>query len=299
MTIAIIGQSGMIGSSILKFNSNKHIDFSINEWTYDSFYDQLNTKISNLEAKSISFDFVWAAGVSNHSSKIEVIENEIRLIKIFLETLKQSQLKINSLNYISSAGALYNFSNKDLINEFTPLDPLSHYGESRILIEKIFRDYFKSMNTKLNIFRLSNVYGYNYNQEKNSGLISHLINANLRRKEMNIFVPLSVEQDYIDVEFVARNVCNLIETNSNANNLENIYNLTRNQSNSILEIINMVDKFMGRKTPYVTVNIDSSELRQSNLRFDFNNNNYLKFKIQPIQFTIKRLISEMIYENII
>jgi UDP-glucose 4-epimerase len=299
MTIAVIGQSGMIGSSILKFNSSKHIDFSINQWSHNSFCKQLNTKISNLKAKSVSFDFVWAAGISNNSSRIEVIENEISLIKIFLDTLKQSQLKINSLNYISSAGALYSSTNEELITEFTPLDPLSDYGKSRILIEKIFRDYSKRLNAKLNIFRLSNVYGYNYNQEKNSGLISHLINANLRRKEMNIFVPLIVEQDYIDVEFVARNICNLIETNSQTNNLENIYNLTRNQSNSIMEIINMVDKFMGRKTPYVTVNIDSSEFRKSNLRFDFNNNNYLKFKIQPIQFTIKRLINEIMYENII
>ena len=94
MTIAVICQSGMIGSSIIKFSSNEYINFPINEWSKERFHKQINTNIINLKSKNIPIDFVWAAGISNNSSGIKIIENEMNLIKIFLETITKTKVKI-------------------------------------------------------------------------------------------------------------------------------------------------------------------------------------------------------------
>jgi hypothetical protein len=39
-------------------------------------------------------------------------------------------------------------------------------------------------------------------------------------------------------------------------------------------------------------------MRQFNLKFRFNNDSYLSHKIQPIHYSIKKLINEMVYEKI-
>ena len=115
---------------------------------------------------------------------------------------------------------------------------------------------------------------------------------------MNIFVPLYVEQDYIDDEFVAKNILYSINKQFRSSFSQDIFYLSRNQSNSIVEIINLIDRFLGRKTPYVMVDIDTSKVRQNNLNFNFDNKKYLPFEIEPINFKIKKLINEMIYEKI-
>jgi nucleoside-diphosphate-sugar epimerase len=153
-----------------------------------------------------------------------------------------------------------------------------------------------SIEIPLNIYRLTNVYGYKERIKQNSGLISHLINANLTRKELNIFVPLYVEQDYIDVEFVAKNIYSNIINNKSFSNQIQIY--CRNQSHSIIELISIIDKFMGRKTPFVTHEIASSSYRQNNLRFKVDYSTFNMIPIQPLNFSIKKLINEMTYAKI-
>jgi nucleoside-diphosphate-sugar epimerase len=207
-------------------------------------------------------------------------------------------LSIRSINFISSAGSIFNPEKTEQINENTAISPISEYGKSRLLIEKLFCEVASRLNVKFNTFRLTNVFGSNVKYRKNSGLISHLINANLNRKEMNIFVPLYVEQDYIDDEFVAKNILYSINKQFRSSFSQDIFYLSRNQSNSIVEIINLIDRFLGRKTPYVMVDIDTSKVRQNNLNFNFDNKKYLPFEIEPINLKIKKLINEMIYEKI-
>ena len=55
---------------------------------------------------------------------------------------------------------------------------------------------------------------------------------------------------------------------------------------------------MGRKTPFVTHEIASSSYRQSNLRFNVDYSTYNMIPIQPLNFSIKKLISEMTYAKI-
>ena len=297
MTLVVVGQTGLIGNGLIRKNCHDYIDFTIRNWNLKSFQNVFKNNLLKGSVKN-SLDIVWAAGVSNNSSPKEVIDQEIELVVSSLTQISSLRSMIRSLNYISSAGSIYSNLESSYIDEDTKLSPASDYGRSRIVIENLFQECASKIEVRMNIFRLTNVFGQNMILRKNSGLINHLIKANLQRKELNIFVPLQVEQDYIDLDFVVMNLINIINNKPDSRLNSNIYNLSRNQSNSVIELVKLIDKLMGRKTPYVMVKTDSTKMRQFNLKFRFNNDSYLSHKIQPIHYSIKKLINEMVYEKI-
>jgi len=272
MTIAIFGETGLIGSAIKHEFKDEFMPLKINNWVDKEIKIAWEKIESVAHGEDFAFDLVWAAGVSNNSSDIQVINRELELVDTFLGCVYASKVKINSINLISSAGSIYAGS----------------MGEIELAVNR---------EILLNVFRLTNVFGKRNRLKPSSGLISHLIDANLTRKEINIFVPLFVQQDYIDVNFVAKNIYQNIKINPS--NMINTYIYSRNQSHSILELISLVDTFMGRKTPYITHKIETSIYRQNNLHFNIDYDDKNMVPIEPINITVKRLVSEMVHEKIL
>ena len=296
MPVAIFGQTGLIGNAIKNEFHDNFLDVQISKWNKAEIVSTWKQITAQASSSNLPIDFVWAAGAANNSSDEFVVNEEIKLIDTLIEQIKMVPDNLRTLNLISSAGSIYAGSKVRYIDAHTEPVPNSIYGQSRLIIEDKFMTLAKSIGVPLTVYRLTNVFGYKDKIKQNSGLISHLINANLTRRELNIFVPLYVEQDYIDVDFVAKNIHFNIFTNNSTLNQIKIY--CRNQSHSIIELISIIDKFMGRKTPFVTHEISSSAHRQSNLRFsvDYSNDNIIP--IQPLNFSIKKLINEMTYAKI-
>ena len=296
MPVAIFGQTGLIGNAIKNEFRDNFFDVQLSQWNEPeivSTWSQLNSLASS---SNLPIDLVWAAGAANNSSDELVLKEEMRIIDTLIEQVKNLPSNLRTLNLISSAGSIYAGSKVGFIDTKTVPVPNSLYGQSRLIIEEKFMALANLIGIPLNVYRLTNVYGYKNKIKQNSGLISHLINANLTRKELNIFVPLYVEQDYIDVEFVAKNIHSNITSKKSDSNQIQIY--CRNQSHSIMELISIIDKFMGRKTPFVTQEIASSAHRQSNLRFNVDYSMYNMIPIQPLNFSIKKLVNEMTYAKI-
>ena len=296
MPVAIYGETGLIGKSLKQQFQSDCIDVQVNKWNQDGIASSWKKLESAASESNLNIDLIWAAGASNNASDESVIQKEIELVDNFIRLVSTSSISLRSLNLISSAGSIYAGSKDSFITEDTAPSPNSDYGKSKLKIEKKFQELAKSINTSLNIYRLTNVFGQRDNLKTNSGLIPNLINANLTRKEINIFVPLFVEQDYIDTDFVARNIYQNIKGNQSLSSKTHVY--CRNQSISIIEIISLIDKFMGRKTPYVTNAIASSYYRQNNLRFNIKFNDPNMVPINPINLSIKKLISEMVYAKV-
>jgi nucleoside-diphosphate-sugar epimerase len=296
MPVAIFGQTGLIGSAIKNEFHDNFFDVHLSQWNEAEVILTWSQLTSLASSSNLPIDFIWAAGAGNNSSDESVIGEEMKLINTLIQQIKKSPRNLRTLNLISSAGSIYAGSKVGYIDAKTVPIPNSLYGQSRLIIEDKFMAIANSLGIPLNVYRLTNVYGYKNKIKQNSGLISHLINANLTRKELNIFVPLYVEQDYIDVEFVAKNIYSNLTNNKSVSNQIQIY--CRNQSHSIMEIISVIDKFTGRKTPFVTHEITSSSHRQSNLRFNVDYSTCNMIPIQPITFSIKKLINEMIHAKI-
>ena len=298
MPLVVVGETGLIGSAIKNINVSNTLDFFINEWTTENISNSLRNLKNEWEITRRPIDLVWAAGKSNNSSNQATLDSEIGIVESFMKSLSNSGLELKSLSLISSAGSIFGGYDNELISNNTLPKPISLYGKSRLEIESKFTDYANVNTIKLNIFRLTNVFGLKHTLKNNSGLIAHLINANLTRKELNIFAPLYVEQDYIDVDFVSQNLLNILKISKSSGRLINNYIFSRNQSNSIAEVISLIDKFMGRKTPFVTQQIDSGFERQSNLRFQVTNDSFITKQIEQITISVKKLIYEMIYAKV-
>jgi nucleoside-diphosphate-sugar epimerase len=297
MTIVIFGETGLIGRAIKQEFKDEFMPLKLINWV-DKDIKLAWEKIESVaHGEDFAFDLVWAAGGSNNSSDIQVINRELELVDTFLGCVYASKVKIKSINLISSAGSIYAGSMGEIITKETPPNPISRYGYSRLEIEEKFSELAVNREILLNVFRLTNVFGKRNRLKPSSGLISHLIDANLTRKEINIFVPLFVQQDYIDVNFVAKNIYQNIKINPS--NMINTYIYSRNQSHSILELISLVDTFMGRKTPYITHKIETSIYRQNNLHFNIDYADKNMVPIEPINITVKRLVSEMVHEKIL
>ena len=296
MPVAIFGETGLIGKSLKQQFQNDCIDVLIRKWNLDEISASWKKLESTASESNSEIDLIWAAGASNNASDKSVIQKEEEIVDIFIQSVASSSIKLRTLNLISSAGSIYAGSNDVYITEDTIPNPNSSYGESKLNIENKFQKLSKSSNTSLNKYRLTNVFGHRTSIKTNSGLIPNLINANLTRQEINIFVPLFVEQDYIDTDFVSQNIYHNIRGNQSLSGKTYVY--CRNQSNSIIEIVSLIDKFMGRKTPYVTSTIASSSYRKNNLRFNVKFNDPNMIQINPINISIKKLISEMVHAKI-
>jgi len=298
MSLVVVGETGLIGSAIKAKNTSDSLNFVVNNWTQENIEISLKNLKNDWDKSKQAINLVWAAGKSNNSSNQVSLDIEIEIITHFLREFTHSGIDIKSINLISSAGSIFGGYDNILISDSTVAKPISLYGKSRLEIESIFTNFAKSNKVKLNIFRLTNVYGYKQALKNNSGLLSHLINANLTRKELNIFVPLFIEQDYIDVDFVAHNLLNILGNEKSTDNLIQSYIFSRNHSHSIAELISLIDKFMKRKTPFVTQEIVSGYERQSNLRFQVKNNEFICKPIEQITISVKKMVNEMIYAKV-
>jgi nucleoside-diphosphate-sugar epimerase len=296
MPVAIYGETGLIGKSLKQQFQNDCINILIKKWNRDEIDASWKKLKSTASEYNLEIDLIWAAGASNNASDESVILKEVELVDYFIQLVASSSINIRTLNLISSAGSIYAGSKDFYINEDTIPVPNSIYGNSKLNIENKFQDLAKILNTSLNIYRLTNVFGHRANVKNNSGLITNLINANLTRQEINIFAPLFIEQDYIDTDFVAQNIYHNIKGSQSFSRKTHIY--CRNQSNSIIEIVSLIDKFMGRKTPYVTSADASSLHRQNNLRFNIKFNDPNMIPINPINISIKKLVSDMVHAKI-
>ena len=82
--------------------------------------------------------------------------------------------------------------------------PISPYGQAKLLTEQVASDFARSTGTPLLIGRIANLYGPGQNLTKPQGLISQLCRSHLIRQPLSIYVPLDTGRDYLFVDDAAR-----------------------------------------------------------------------------------------------
>ncbi len=173
MKVLITGGAGYIGS---------HMALSLlDEGNKVVILDNLSTGFKNLIPKKSVFiegdiedldlinrllcEYNFDA-VAHFSGSIKVGESISDPFKYYennaFKTLKFINLlsKSNTKNLIfSSTAAVYDSSNKELISEASPLNPINPYGYSKLMCERMIQDLSKSSNLKFFILRYFNVAG--------------------------------------------------------------------------------------------------------------------------------------------
>lgn len=241
MSVLVTGGAGFIGSHI--------VDRLVNLGLKTFIVDNLSTgKESNLNSKAkfyniditqpefenvfkenkIEYIFHYAAQasvqVSESNPTLDANSNIIGTINIINIAKKYNVKKI----IVASTAAVYGNPKYLPVDEKHPLNPISHYGLSKLTMES----YVKASGIDYIIFRFSNVYGPRQDAKGEAGVISIFID------KLNSNLPIEIQgdgkqtRDFIYVEDLVN--ANYLAINSQVNN--EIINISTNVPSSILDL---------------------------------------------------------------
>ena len=280
MNVLVVGGAGYIGSHAVSLLKNQ----GHNAIIYDDFSKGHKEVGQILSVKIVEGDLGDKAKLKEIfiSEKIDVVmhfaafievgesvvdpakyyENNVAKVLKLLDAMVES----NVLKFIfSSTAATFGEPIMEKINEEHPQNPINPYGQSKLMVEKILKDYEKAYGMKSVVFRYFNACGSDM-----SGIIgeshdpeSHLIPlilqaASGRRDSIKVFGTDYATQDgtcirdYVHVYDLAQahilGMDKMIKDNQSFN-----YNLGSGSGYSVKEITDNVKKVTGKdfKVEYV------------------------------------------------
>ena len=170
--------------------------------------------------------------------------------------LKCSQLtKIKQFVFTSSA-AVYGESKTFPIKESHPTKPISAYGVSKLTGElycQQFQPHFKT-----SVFRFANVYGPGQSSSSEGGVVAIFIDKLSKNQSPVIYGTGQQTRDFVFVEDV---VDALILAIKNPQNY--VLNIGSNQPTSIIDLLKLTAKLMGKKPKYIKKPARSVEIEKS------------------------------------
>ena len=280
MNVLVVGGAGYIGSHAVSLLKNQGHNVII----YDDFSKGHKEVGQILSVKIVEGDLGDKAKLKEIfiSEKIDVVmhfaafievgesvvdpakyyENNVAKVLKLLDAMVES----NVLKFIfSSTAATFGEPIMEKINEEHPQNPINPYGQSKLMVEKILKDYEKAYGMKSVVFRYFNACGSDMNgiigesHDPESHLIPLILQAaSGRRDSIKVFGTDYATQDgtcirdYVHVYDLAQahilGMDKMIKDNQSFN-----YNLGSGSGYSVKEIIDNVKKVTGKdfKVEYV------------------------------------------------
>lgn len=246
--------------NIEKINANFNtkveiLDLDIKDWSSLSA-----SKLENIDAV-IHFAALKAVGESVEKP-IEYYENNVEGTINLLKWMNSN--KVAKLIF-SSTAAVYGMTDKDPVTENHPLNPISPYAKTKMIIEEILKDFQKAYGLNSVVLRYFNVAGNLDSgeigdlQRDPQNLIPALIMSHLGYKPFKFKVfgtdyPTrdgTGVRDYIHVLDLVEAHLNALEY-LNQNEGSHIFNLGTGKGTTVFEIINAFEKVTGEKLDYDT-----------------------------------------------
>ncbi len=142
--------------------------------------------------------------------------------------------------YASTGGAVYGEAQSLPITEDHPLNPLSAYGESKVLAERLIRELdgrFESV-----ILRYGNVYGHGQDPRFGNGAVAIFAEHMLRGQPITLFGSGEQLRDYLFVDDAARANITALEPG-----VAGTYNIGTGCGLTLLEVLDQLAAALDRK----------------------------------------------------
>lgn len=270
MNVIVTGSSGFIGSKLVNYLTNKCSDnifvygidkkqinnSLVNNKSYVHYVLDISDKFTILDKilNKIKPDIIYhlAAAISIEESEIypEIYyKNNVVATQNILCAMKKNN--INSLVYASTA-AVYKSNSKPLC-ENDSLEPLSVYGKTKLMCEKMIHDYQKSSNLAATVFRFFNVSGGMDQNDVQFHLIPCVVDKLLNNKEICIFgnnfntTDGTCVRDYIHVDDICFAFYLALKKFVDNKSTFNVYNLGASQNHSVKKIIELCINSLKKK----------------------------------------------------
>jgi UDP-glucose 4-epimerase len=215
MNILILGANGYIGTNFINkiLEGDNTIFIKLIDISEPNNYLKSNKRISFLqgdinEMKNIE-DFFESVDIVFHFSGKSLVRRSIDLFgQDFHNDVCSTQKILNAMLvknirkivFVSSGGTVYGNNNGLPIKENSALNPISSYGIVKSTIENILLLFKRESIIEPVIFRLSNIYGANYNKIGIQGVIPTFINKIKRKEEIIVFGTGEETRDYIHID---------------------------------------------------------------------------------------------------
>ena len=300
MKILITGAGGYIGSmlsdqlvrqgyDVLAIDTMKYSKNSLNHLFFYDNFKYINADVTSVSVlkkyvKNVDFVIPLAALVGApicEKNKREATAVNFTQIKIILKFIKKNQ-KIIYLN--SNSGYGVGEKNK-YCTEDSPLNPISHYGVTKVQSEQHIINNFKNFVC----FRLATVFGYSYRMRTDL-IVNYYIKEAILKKKLEIFEP-HFRRNFIHVKDVVRAIQFAIE---NFNKIKGqIYNLGLSNANiTKLELAKKIKK----KIPKLKIKIISGK-KDPDQRDYFVSNKKIEKRGFKARFSLVRGINE-VYQSL-
>lgn len=271
----VIGGAGYIGSHLVKLLSKQgHKVVVFDNFSTGHYYAIEN--IPNIDILkgniiepyvALSYPMEPYDAVFHFAGVSQVGESMIDPMKYFQQNVSDSIKLIDACMIagvkkfvFSSSAAVYKGSHSGIYTEFSPTEPISPYGESKLMIENVLKWASKVSPMKHAILRYFNAAGCDpdgilgEDHRPETHLIPNVIDVALGRKEkLNVYgddhstYDGTAIRDYVHV----MDICEahiLALKYINENNIT--WNLGSGRQRSVLSIIKSAEKIIGTKIPY-------------------------------------------------
>ena len=143
----------------------------------------------------------WCAGAGVVATSAAALAQETAAFQRFLRLLAAEptlRARLGSISLASSAGGIYGGCLESSINESTPPQPISPYGQAKLAQEQLFKTWLDGQpHVRGLIARFSNLYGPAQRLDKAQGLISHIARCAIHGSPVHIYVSLDTIRDYL------------------------------------------------------------------------------------------------------
>jgi UDP-glucose 4-epimerase len=259
MRIFIIGGAGFIGIHLCK----KLLELNHNITIYDNFSNSLQENFSSIIKQKVT---LISGDILDYSKLVTSMKNHDVVIHLAAqisvsESIKNPKLTFdvnvdgtqNVLNaclqnditkiIATSTAAVYqNTSTKTILNETSPVEPLSPYGISKLQMEKKIIDFASIHKIPAIILRLFNVYGIGQSLEY-AGVITKFKENIQNNSPLIIFGDGSAIRDFVHVDDVVDSIILSILHSKNF-----ICNIASGTSTSVSDLAKTMITISGKDT---------------------------------------------------
>jgi len=249
MKILVTGGAGFIGKYLVRTLLENGDSVTI----FDNFSNSTKDSVSSLvdiDAKIVQGDVTKPLDIQNAvkdqdivihlAAKISVsesIRNPSETFQINVDGTKNvliacEENHVKKLIVSSSAAVYGEGSPADKLTEDSKTNPISPYGESKLKMEQVIKEFVSEHEINCIILRFFNIYGIGQTDEY-AGVITKFMERISQNKPLEIFGDGQQIRDFVAIQDVVNSICNSI---SKINSKKSTFNIASGNAITIKEL---------------------------------------------------------------
>ncbi|MEK5257106.1 NAD-dependent epimerase/dehydratase family protein [Paenibacillus sp. FSL F4-0125] len=250
----VIGGQGFIGFSVAMtlFNNGwnvKVLDRNITDKFNGTNVETLvgnvldkDTVRSALRDVDVVFYFVsHSLPRSSRDNLNYELQNSLLALDNVLDAMVE--LNVKKIVFPSSGGTIYGNCEEQTATESTELNPLSSYGQGKLLSEEIIKFYNRIHNVEYLILRISNLYGCHFYRKVEQGAVDIFIQNISNDNPITIWSGAGNSiRDYIFIDDFCDALITLLDKKKHG-----IYNIGTGEGRKLTDIIHIIEHILNKE----------------------------------------------------